>query len=54
MPRGGHKRGVNHVPVQARRWLDCCLSAELHRFDCGEVEPHKRSGGPYLPIKAAP
>ena len=54
--RGGHRRGVNHIPVADRRaWHVCCCATDQHRFDCAAVEPHKRSGGPFLPLgKAAP
>lgn len=52
--RGGHRRGVNHIPKIAPSWLECCCSADAHRFDCEAVAPHKRSGGPFLPLKVAP
>lgn len=50
MPRGGNQRGINHIPVADRRgWLGCCCATDQHRFDCEVAEPHKRSGGPFLP-----
>lgn len=56
MPRGGNQRGINHVPVADRRaWRECCCATDQHRFDCEEQpERFKRSGGPFLPLKAAP
>jgi hypothetical protein len=36
-----------------RGWLECCAAIDRHRFDCkAEPEKHRRSAGPFLPMKA--
>lgn len=47
----GKERRLEGLARQAL-WRECCGSCDEHRFDCTEVEPHKRGKGPFGPTRA--
>ena len=46
----GKERRLEGLTRQAL-WRECCASCDEHRYDCTEVEPHKRGKGPFGPTK---